>query len=176
MKSRNSRPTSTPSPQKCIRSCVNCCLPLRRWARRPPNWATIRARLRLTLHNVLTQWNVGPFALLVLATCVAAAVWYLQSVWALSAKGRTWSRRRTTAFLVGLVLVDLALPRDIEPEAASVGDVYVYNLDDLAKIAETNLARRRAEVAKCRAILAERTAQLWPAVSHSLNQPPAPKA
>ena len=66
-------------------------------------------RLGFTLHNVLTQWTVGPFALLVLATCVAAAVWYLQSVWALSAKGRSWSRRRTTAFLVGLVLIDLAL-------------------------------------------------------------------
>ena len=71
-----------------------------------------------------------------------------------------------------LFLVDLALPRDIEPEAAQVGDVYVYNLDDLAEIAESNLARRRAEVAKCRAILAERTAQLWPAVAHSLNNPP----
>jgi glutamyl-tRNA reductase len=72
-----------------------------------------------------------------------------------------------------LFLVDLALPRDIEPEAAQVSDVYVYNLDDLAKIAEANLARRKAEVAKCRAILAERTAQLWPAVAHSLNNRPA---
>ena len=73
-----------------------------------------------------------------------------------------------------LFLVDLALPRDIEPEAAQIGDVYVYNLDDLAQIAESNLARRRAEVAKCRAILADRTAQLWPAVQHSLSNPPAP--
>ena len=68
-----------------------------------------------------------------------------------------------------LFLIDLALPRDIEPECTHVPNVYLYNLDDLAQIAETNLAQRQAEVAKCRAILAERTAQLWPAVAHSLG-------
>lgn len=68
-----------------------------------------------------------------------------------------------------LFLIDLALPRDIEPECTHVPNVYLYNLDDLAQIAEANLAQRQAEVAKCRAILAERTAQLWPAVAHSLG-------
>jgi glutamyl-tRNA reductase len=70
-----------------------------------------------------------------------------------------------------LFLVDLALPRDVDPATAALANVFVYNLDDLAKIAEANLAQREAEVARCRAILAERTAALWPQVAQSLNRP-----
>jgi len=68
-----------------------------------------------------------------------------------------------------LFLIDLALPRDIDPDTTKLANVYLYNLDDLAKIAEGNLAQREAEVARCRAILAERTATLWPQVAQSLN-------
>ena len=67
-------------------------------------------------------------------------------------------------------LVDLALPRDIDPATTSLANVYLYNLDDLAEIAEGNLAQREAEVARCRAILAERTAALWPQLAHHLNK------
>ena len=70
-----------------------------------------------------------------------------------------------------LFLIDLALPRDVDPAAASLANVFLYNLDDLASIAEENLAQREAEVARCHAILAERTAALWPQVAHSLNPP-----
>ncbi len=67
-----------------------------------------------------------------------------------------------------LFLIDLALPRDIEPTTAKISDVYLYNLDDLAKIAEGNLARRRAELTKCKTILAERAQALWPQVERNL--------
>jgi len=69
-----------------------------------------------------------------------------------------------------LFLIDLALPRDIDPAAAALPNVFLYNLDDLAAIAEENLAQREAEAAKGRAIVAERTAALWPQVAHSLNR------
>jgi glutamyl-tRNA reductase len=69
-----------------------------------------------------------------------------------------------------LFLIDLALPRDVDPAAAQLANVFLYNLDDLATIAEENLAQRESEVAKCHAILAERTAALWPQVARSLNQ------
>jgi glutamyl-tRNA reductase len=69
-----------------------------------------------------------------------------------------------------LFLVDLALPRDVEPSAASIANVFLYNLDDLAKIAEQNRAQREAEIARCRAIIADRTAALWPQVAQSLTQ------
>jgi putative copper resistance protein D len=62
-----------------------------------------------SFHNVLTSWDTSPFALLTLVTCVAVGAWYLQAVWALSARGRSWSRMRTVSFVAGLVMIDLAL-------------------------------------------------------------------
>ena len=63
-----------------------------------------------------------------------------------------------------LFLIDLALPRDIEPGAAELEGVYLYNLDDLAKIAEENRLARVAEVEKAEAIIAEKTNHLWQSV------------
>lgn len=60
-----------------------------------------------------------------------------------------------------LFFIDLALPRDVEGSAAELQNVFLYNLDDLAKIAEENRAAREAELAKCRSMLAERAAALW---------------
>jgi glutamyl-tRNA reductase len=60
-----------------------------------------------------------------------------------------------------LFFVDQALPRDVEPAVAELENVFVYNLDDLAKIAEQNRAAREAEIAKGRAIVAEKADALW---------------
>jgi glutamyl-tRNA reductase len=60
-----------------------------------------------------------------------------------------------------LFFIDLALPRDVDTGVADLENVFLYNLDDLAKIAEENRAAREAELDKCRALLAERAAALW---------------
>ncbi len=60
-----------------------------------------------------------------------------------------------------LFLVDLALPRNVEPTAAGLENVFLYNLDDLAKIADANRAAREAEVVRARLIAAEKAGQLW---------------
>jgi glutamyl-tRNA reductase len=60
-----------------------------------------------------------------------------------------------------LFFIDLALPRDIDPGVAKLQNVFLYNLDDLAKIADSNRAAREAEITKCRALLSERAAALW---------------
>ncbi|WP_379159749.1 glutamyl-tRNA reductase [Paenibacillus sp. sgz5001063] len=47
-----------------------------------------------------------------------------------------------------LFMIDIAVPRDIDPAAASVPDVFLYDIDDLEGIVETNLEMRRSEAAK----------------------------
>lgn len=63
-----------------------------------------------------------------------------------------------------LFLIDLAVPRDIDPEAADVPNVYLYNLDDLAAIANENLGHRLKEVEKCRHWIERRACELWPRI------------
>jgi glutamyl-tRNA reductase len=67
-----------------------------------------------------------------------------------------------------LLIIDLALPRDVEASAASLQNVFLYNLDDLAKIAEANRTAREDEMARCRAMLAERADGLWSHVQQYL--------
>jgi glutamyl-tRNA reductase len=67
-----------------------------------------------------------------------------------------------------LLLVDLAMPRDVEAAAGKVGNVFLYNLDDLALIAEKNRRARLAEVDRARIVLAPRIALLWQQVRMQL--------
>jgi glutamyl-tRNA reductase len=67
-------------------------------------------------------------------------------------------RRRPTR---PMFLIDLALPRDIDPGVGELPNVFLYNLDDLARIVEENIANRRAEIDRSRAMLAERASAVW---------------
>jgi len=49
--------------------------------------------------------------------------------------------------------VDLAVPRDIEPEVKSLEDVYLYTVDDLASVIQTGQAHRQAAVAEAEVII-----------------------
>ncbi|MDD2763605.1 MAG: glutamyl-tRNA reductase [Opitutaceae bacterium] len=68
-----------------------------------------------------------------------------------------------------LFFIDLAMPRNIDPGVADLPNVFLYNLDDLAKIAEENLAQRRAETDRVRALLAEKAGTLWQQVEPRLG-------
>jgi glutamyl-tRNA reductase len=52
-----------------------------------------------------------------------------------------------------LFLIDIAVPRDVEPAAARVSGVFLYDLDDIKTVAEANLRERRREAAAAEAIL-----------------------
>jgi glutamyl-tRNA reductase len=54
-----------------------------------------------------------------------------------------------------LCIVDLALPRDVDPLAAGLPGVQLVGLDDLRALAERNLAQRRAELVRVQEIVAE---------------------
>jgi len=71
--------------------------------------------------------------------------------------------------------IDIAMPRNIDPGVAELPNVFLYNLDDLAKIAQENLALRQAEMTRARALLAEKAGALWQQVQPRLNgdHPPA---
>jgi glutamyl-tRNA reductase len=61
------------------------------------------------------------------------------------------ARRRKPIFMV-----DLAVPRDIEPEVARLGDVYLYTVDDLGSVVQTGMENRLAAVAQAEAIIETR--------------------
>ncbi len=52
-----------------------------------------------------------------------------------------------------MFMVDLAVPRDIEPEVKALEDVYLYTVDDLASVVQTAQASRQAAVAQAEAII-----------------------
>lgn len=54
-----------------------------------------------------------------------------------------------------LFLIDLAVPRNIDPEVASVDGAYVYNIDDLQQVAEVNRDRRMQRAATAEEIIDE---------------------
>jgi len=60
-----------------------------------------------------------------------------------------------------LFFIDLALPRDVEPGIAELANVFLYNLDDLAKIAEENRAARAAKVSHARTLISGKAEHLW---------------
>jgi glutamyl-tRNA reductase len=52
-----------------------------------------------------------------------------------------------------IFMVDLAVPRDIEPEVADLDDVFLYTIDDLGMIVSENLDARRSAVEQAEAII-----------------------
>ena len=54
-----------------------------------------------------------------------------------------------------LFVIDIAMPRDVEPAAGELEQVFLYNIDDLEATVRENLARRTSEVGRAEAIVVE---------------------
>ena len=55
-----------------------------------------------------------------------------------------------------MVMVDLAVPRDIEPEIAELDDIFLYTVDDLAQVVEAGMESRQQAVIEAEQIIASR--------------------
>jgi glutamyl-tRNA reductase len=56
------------------------------------------------------------------------------------------------------MMVDLAVPRDIEPEVGKLGDVYLYTVDDLGRVVQEGRESRSAAVAQAEQMIDEKVA------------------
>ena len=54
-----------------------------------------------------------------------------------------------------LFVIDIAMPRDVEPAAGEIEQVFLYNIDDLQATVRENLARRASEVTRAERIVTE---------------------
>lgn len=60
-----------------------------------------------------------------------------------------------------LFLIDLAMPRDVDPRVSENDDVFLFNLEDLSRIANENLEQRRRDIEMCRTEMGRRSWQAW---------------
>ena len=68
-----------------------------------------------------------------------------------------------------LFLIDLGLPRNIEPTVSRLSQVFLYNLDDVSEIANANLETRAMEIEECKGILSGRARATWTDVTRRFN-------
>jgi len=70
-----------------------------------------------------------------------------------------------------LFIIDIAVPRDVDPSVNEMEGVYLYDIDSIRSVAEQSLALRRQQVAAAEAIIAEHVADFIDSISRGLNRP-----
>ncbi|MEP7014073.1 MAG: glutamyl-tRNA reductase [Verrucomicrobiota bacterium] len=64
-----------------------------------------------------------------------------------------------------LFIIDIAVPRDVDPDVNKMEGVYLYDIDSLQSVAEQSLALRRQQVVVAEAIIAEHVADFGEKIS-----------
>ena len=60
-----------------------------------------------------------------------------------------------------LCILDIALPRDVDPAVGRLDNVFLYNLDDLQAVVSSNLERRRGDVPTAEELIDGEVARYW---------------
>ena len=74
-----------------------------------------------------------------------------------------------------MFLIDLAMPRDVAPSVEALDNVFVYNLDDISRMANENLEQRKSEISRARKILGRQAWWLWLELRRRSVLPQKPK-
>jgi glutamyl-tRNA reductase len=71
-------------------------------------------------------------------------------------------QRRTLGRLKSpLLIIDIAIPRDVESGVGDLANVFLYSIDDLQQIVSTSVERRKAEIPKAERIIEEEVEKFW---------------
>jgi glutamyl-tRNA reductase len=73
-----------------------------------------------------------------------------------------------------LFIIDIAVPRNADPEVNQLEGVYLYDIDSLQSIAEQSLVLRRRQVAAAEAIIAQHVTKFGESISGGLNSNTGP--
>jgi glutamyl-tRNA reductase len=60
-----------------------------------------------------------------------------------------------------LCILDIAVPRDVDPAVGALGNVFLYDLDDLKTVATSNIERRRDELPAAEEVIAPEVEKYW---------------
>jgi glutamyl-tRNA reductase len=69
-----------------------------------------------------------------------------------------------------LFIIDIAVPRDVDPGVNELEGVYLYDIDSIRSVAEQSLALRRQQVAAAEAIIADHVTEFVDSISRGLKR------
>jgi glutamyl-tRNA reductase len=69
-----------------------------------------------------------------------------------------------------LFIIDIAVPRDVDPSVNELEGVYLYDIDSIRSVAEQSLSLRRQQVAAAEAIIADHVAEFVDSIPRGLNR------
>jgi glutamyl-tRNA reductase len=72
-----------------------------------------------------------------------------------------------------LIIVDIAVPRDVDPRARSVSGVHLYDIDDLQATVRESISLREKDLALCWTLIGARAAELEPRLNAEACPPAA---
>ena len=64
-----------------------------------------------------------------------------------------------------LFIIDIAVPRDVDPNVNELQGVYLYDIDSIRSVAEQSLALRRQQIAAAEAIIANHVIEFVDSIS-----------